>query len=50
MTVEIYLVGDRDAVKNNSWEIMTNSKAAALEALSQIDLGQMKTIKVRESI
>ena len=48
-TVEIYLVGDCNAQKTNRWEAMTNSKAKALEQLAQIDMGQIKTIKVKES-
>ena len=44
----VYLVGDSNAQKTNSWVAMTNNKAKALEQLAQIDLGQIKTIKVKE--
>ena len=46
--VKVYLVGDCDAQKTNSWSMMTNDKEAAVDALLDIPNGQIKTIEVTE--
>ena len=46
--VVVYLVGDMNAQKTNSWLMMTNDKAAAMEFSTTLDLAQIKSIKVKE--
>ncbi len=48
MVAEIYLVGNKGAVKANSYELMTNSLDEARKAVSAIPEGEMRVIKVRE--
>ena len=45
----VYLVGDQDAQKTNSWDAMTNCKEKAIEALLLIPEGQIKAIQVKEN-
>jgi hypothetical protein len=44
--VKVYLVGGPEAHTTNRWEAMTNSMATAVERLSEIENGQIKTITV----
>ena len=46
--VKVYLVGEHDAQKTNSWLMMTNDKLAAVDALLNIPDGQIKTIEVSD--
>ena len=39
MTNKIYLVGDKDAPKTNSWEAMTNNWAEAERLLKDMGVG-----------
>ena len=47
MAVEVYLVGNKGAVKANSFELMTNSLEEARKAVSSIPEGELKVIKVQ---
>ena len=43
----VYLVGPKGSTEANSFELMTNSLIDALEALANIDEGEMKTVVVK---
>ena len=45
---KVYLVGDAEAQKTNSWEMVTNDKEVAIDAMLKITNGQIKTITVKE--
>jgi hypothetical protein len=47
--VEVYLVGDEDSPKTNSWLAMTNSKTEALNLLETLEGAcTYKSITVKE--
>jgi hypothetical protein len=45
---KVYLVGDENAQKNNSWVAMTNNMERAIKEMGAITNGQIKTITVEE--
>ena len=47
-TVKVYLVGGPEAAKENSWDLMTNSKEEAFKALEAEPDRQIKVIVVKE--
>ena len=46
MKTKVYLIGDKDAVKNNSYDAMTNCLNEAERLVSEIQGGLVKTIEV----
>ena len=50
MSVKLYLIGDENAPKNNSWMAMTNSAEEAARLLEELDgAARMKTITVEDT-
>jgi hypothetical protein len=50
MSVKVYLVGDENAPKTNSWLAMTNSADEAARLLEELDgAARMKTITVKDT-
>ena len=49
MSVKLYLIGDENAPKNNSWLAMTNSADEAARLLEELEgAARMKPITVKD--